>query len=67
MTKKKSDLMPRPRKYDYKVDKPTDFSLRFKLPVWAVNVLEDEIGYKEVSKDVEKFLMELAEKYRKKD
>lgn len=67
MNRKKSDKMPRPRKYDYKYDKPTKLQLRLLLPVWAVETLQNEVGFPEMSENVENFLIELAEKNRKKD
>ena len=57
------DYMPRPRKYDYDKDYPVKKVLYVKLPIAVANVLEDKFNNPELSKLVENFLVDYAQKY----
>lgn len=60
--------MPRKRKYNYQKDLPVKMAIYVKLPVEIVNELEKlGIVNKELSKKVEKYLLEYVENNREKD
>lgn len=65
---KRSELMPKPRKYDYQEDLPVRKAIYVKVPVRVEKELE-KLGYEkqELSKLVENFLIEFVENSRKKD
>lgn len=60
--------MPRPRKYDYQKDYPIKKAIYIKITVEQERELE-KIGLKDsdLSELVEKYLLQLIEKNRKKD
>lgn len=60
--------MPRPRKYDYQKDYPIKKAIYIKITVEQERELE-KIGLKDsdLSDLVEKYLLQLIEKNRKKD
>lgn len=68
MNSKNEVNMPRPRKYDYQEDYPVKTAIYVKLPVKIKNQL-DEMNIKgsELSKLVEKYLIEFVENNSKKD
>lgn len=56
------DYMPRPRKYDYDKDYPVKKVLYVKLPIVVASALEEKFSNPELSKLVEKFLVDYAQK-----
>lgn len=60
--------MPRKRKYDYQEDYPVKTAIYIKLPVKTMKQLEElELKAPELSKIVERFLIDYVEKNSKKD
>ena len=69
MNKRKNEVdMPRPRKYDYQKDYPVRKVIYATIPVEVDNELE-KLGLEgsELSKIVERFLIDFVENNRKKD
>ncbi|MDU1848456.1 MAG: hypothetical protein E6778_23370 [Niallia nealsonii] len=65
---KKEVSMPRPRKYDYQKDYPVKKAIYVKLTVEIEKKLEEmNLQGSELSKIVERFLIDYVEKNSKKD
>lgn len=65
--KKRYGLVPRPRKYDYQKDYPVKKAIYITLPVEIANGLEKLVDSEQLSKLVEKFLIDYVENNSKND
>jgi len=65
--KKRYRLVPRPRKYDYQKDYPVKKAIYITLPVEIANGLDKLVNSEELSKIVERFIVDYVENNSKKD